>query len=190
MTNALRRSAVIAVVTLATSAPLGYAAKPVSPSLAGVYKDVASQACQTNLTGFTAYPDLFALDQSFQGSIDNWESTMEFFSNGTVTETSHGQYLLPGVLNQPAGDFDNTCNYIATTNADGSLTLNGSCNGKTLSGIGKGEDTTLAPAAWRVFPVQGMILLSSSQLQVTTLTSSKNGTFKRICQGHGVGVKF
>jgi len=161
-----------------------------SPSHPGVYKVVASQACQTNLTGFTAYPDLFALDQSFQGSIDNWESTMEFFSNGTVTETSHGQYLLPGVLNQPAGDFDNTCNYIATTNADGSLTLNGSCNGKTLSGIGKGEDTTLAPAAWRVFPVQGMILLSSSQLQVTTLTSSKNGTFKRICQGHGVGVKF
>jgi len=79
MTNALRRSAVIAVVTLAISAPLGYAAKPVSPSLAGVYKVVASQACQTNLTGFTAYPDLFALDQSFQGSIDNWESTMEFF---------------------------------------------------------------------------------------------------------------
>jgi hypothetical protein len=150
-----------------------HAAKPVAPNIAGVYKVVGSGACQTNQAGFSAYPDLFALEPTFHGF--QW------------------QYLLPGVVGHPAGDFHTTCLYVATTHPDGTLTLNDSCNGNTLSGIGKGEATNLSPATWHVIPAQGLILLSTTSPRVTTLVNTKNNvntTFKRICQAHAVGVKF
>ena len=121
--------------------------------------------------------------------LNTWDSTIEIFANGTITEVARGQYAIPNVVTQPVGDYQSTCQYTSTTNPDGSLTLIGSCSGETLSGIGKGEKTTLAPSTWRLVASQGVILMSAIGTEVSTLTSDLAGVFKRICQGRATGVK-
>jgi hypothetical protein len=185
MKNPAQPIALSAMIALAMVAPITFAAKPAHT---GTYKVVASDICQSNDVGFSAYPILQALGTNYQ-VINSWESTMRFLADGTVTEVTRGQYALPSATQQPVGTFEHVCSYTSTQNTDGSFTLIGACDGNVLSGIALNERTHISPVVWRVTPAAGMILLSQVGTQVLTLTTDPPGTHYRICQGTGIGVK-
>ena len=112
---------------------------------------------------------------------------MTFHANGQVHEVTRGAFSVGGY--QPVGTYEAVCDYTSTLNADGSLTLNGGCNGSVTAGIVMGEIDSSTGVRFKVIHGSGSILLSEAGTSVETLTTNMSGTHYRICQGHGVGVR-
>lgn len=161
-------------------------AKATTPK--GIFKVVGSDNCVFNSVGFSEYPALFELAPSTR-VFNSWEATMNFLGSGQVTEVGKGQYLVPGIA-QPVGTYETNCQYTSTANTDGSLTLNGACDIKVLSGVATGEEANATFIGWRIIPVANdMILLSNTSTQALYQTSNFGNVLHRICQGQGIGAR-
>jgi hypothetical protein len=173
----------VSIVMITVMMPVAHARAPI-----GTFNIVASNSCHSNQGGFGPEPLLYELAPSGL-VLATWEGTMVFLANGKVVEDSVGQYSLPGV-GQPVGMYRSHCEYTSTTNnVDESITLEGDCDSDDLSGIAAGVKDHISPAIWRVTSTPNTILLSSIGTRTNVLTSSRQQTFYRICQGHGIGTK-
>lgn len=176
---------VLIVLVITVVMPVAHAKKE---ALIGTYNIVASNSCHSNPSGFEPEPLLFEIAPSAL-VLATWEGTMKISANGKVVEDSTGQYSLPGFV-QPVGNYQSHCEYTSTPNpSDESFTLDGYCDSQDLSGVATGVTDHISPVIWRMISTPSTILLSSIGTRFNVLTTTRNQTFYRICQGHGVGTK-
>ena len=185
MTWSIHHLKFIAVLMLTALVSIAHAEEQRQLPIIGTFTVVGSNSCQSNNSGYTPYPDLFAMDYTFAVS-NSWESTMRFFASGHVREESRGAFSVGGP--QPVGTYEAHCEYTSTPNADRSVTLDGGCTYRVTAGIVMGETGASTGIRLRVIQGLGSILLSEAGTNVESHTTS-NGPHYKICLGHGVGVR-